>query len=83
MITELIFAPFMLLIDFIIGLVPNMQMAQQNVISANFYEIMQLGLFFFGSSTFVIIIVNVTAWLSIQIAWAVIEWVYKKIPGVS
>lgn len=37
----------------------------------------------FPVDVFKLCISNVIFWLSVQMGWAIIEWVYKKIPGVS
>lgn len=36
-----------------------------------------------GSNFCVLVIANIVMWLTIQMTWAIIEWVYKKIPGVQ
>ena len=38
---------------------------------------------FFPIDVWVIVIANVVLWLSLQFAWAIFEWIYKKIPGVN
>lgn len=41
------------------------------------------GVYFFGSSTFSLIIANVLFWINVEITWIIIEWFYRKIPGVD
>lgn len=38
---------------------------------------------FFPVDVWVVVLTSVAFWLSIQFTWAVIEWVYRKIPGVN
>lgn len=38
---------------------------------------------FFPLDVWVIVIGNILFWLVLHFVWAVIEWVYKKIPGVN
>lgn len=38
---------------------------------------------FFPVDVWAVVILNITFWLSIQFAWAIIEWIYKKIPGIN
>lgn len=81
MLVSLIMAPFWLLINFIINLLPN----TENVV-ASFNAILPYisnGLYFFGASFFCMLIGNFVFWLSAQFLWAIVEWVYIKIPGVS
>ena len=38
---------------------------------------------FFPIDVWIVVIMNITMWLSLQFAWAIIEWIYKKIPGIN
>jgi hypothetical protein len=38
---------------------------------------------FFPFSLFKFFLQNVIFWLGVQAAWAIIEWMYRKIPGVD
>lgn len=80
-IIELIFDLIFGLVDGLIGLIP--QGLSLPLWSAKAFKLVGFGLSFFPKDAFVIIIGNITFWTLAQMAWAVIEWVYKKIPGVS
>lgn len=40
-------------------------------------------LIFFPADVWSVVIGNVLFWTSLHFVWAIIEWVYKKIPGVN
>ena len=46
-------------------------------------SLLHKGLSVFPSDVWVAILSNITFWASVQFSWAIIEWVYKKIPGVD
>lgn len=46
-------------------------------------DILAYGVYFFGPATFCLAVNTIVGWLSVHMIWAIIEWVYKKIPGVS
>lgn len=48
-----------------------------------FGEIVGYSLYFFPLDMLGIIIGNFIFWYSLQLIWAVIEWAYKKIPGIN
>ena len=82
MILELCFKPFFIFIKFLITLVPSFVGAGiSSVVSFSSYlspilSILPNGFFssFIGSVIF---------YLTLQFSWAIIEWIYKKIPGVD
>lgn len=41
------------------------------------------GLAIFPADVWVVVIANGCFWLTIHLTWAVIEWCYKKIPGIK
>lgn len=49
----------------------------------DFLLLLKTALMFFPVDVWVIFIANVTFWISVQYGWAIIEWIYKKIPGVN
>lgn len=49
----------------------------------SFYDVVSNALAFFPKPVFIIIISNVSFWLTVQMTWAIIEWIYKKIPGIN
>lgn len=81
MIVEGIIKAFSALVKFIISLLPASPVVGQSF--GGILEIFGYGLYFFGGVTFSIIIANILAWSIIDMTWVIVEWVYKKIPGVS
>lgn len=46
-------------------------------------KLLRTGLGIFPTDVWIVCIGNGTFWLVIQFIWAIIEWLYKKIPGVD
>lgn len=46
-------------------------------------KLLRVGLAIFPTDVWVVCIGNGLFWLVAQFQWAIIEWIYKKIPGVS
>lgn len=44
---------------------------------------MEIGLYFFGSSAFCLVIASVVSWALVHFGWSIIVWLYKKVPGVN
>lgn len=85
MILELILTPVFALIGFIIDLLPDMSeldLLYGRDISG-LIDVMAYAFHVFPFELFMIFVGNVLFWLSAQMIWAVIEWAYKKIPGVN
>lgn len=49
----------------------------------NTLNVLSYGLMFFPLDVFVTFIGSIVFWMTAHLAWALIEWVYKKIPGVD
>ena len=77
----LIVAMFTLVIS-IVNMIPDLSMVSSTV-GQSFYHFISIGCYFFGTSNFILVITCVLAWAGIDLAWAVIEWAYKKVPGVD
>lgn len=82
MLIKLLLSPIFAFISFIVSLIPAIP-HQSGSIASNFYEFVGFGLYFFGSAPFTMTIGCVIAWSALQFTWALIEWSYKKIPGIS
>ena len=82
MILELIFDVFFGLIYFLMNLLPSLPVQSVVDISA-FINLLKTGLYFFGTNSFYLAIGSLIFWLGIDLGWGVIEWLYKKIPGVD
>lgn len=81
MILELVWTPFFLLMEFIISLIPIAFQLPAWALDTTI--LIQRGLSFFPSGVSMVIFTNILFWLTGLTTWAIIEWVYKKIPGVS
>ena len=81
MITSLILGVFLSPVNLILGLIPNVPTLPDWLDS--FLTLLSRGLGFFPMDVWVILIINISGWLTIQFVWSIIEWVYIKIPGVN
>lgn len=81
MITEAILNPIYSILQNIVNLIPafgDMPTWVDNAVSLISYI-----LIFFPVDVFVFIIGNVSLWMGAHIVWSIIEWIYKKLPGVD
>jgi len=81
MIIELLCTPLFLLLNLIISLLPEGFVIPSYI--TNTIEILKYPLSIFPIDLWILIISNVSFWYIAQVAWAIIEWVYKKIPGLN
>lgn len=81
MIIELILIPFFSLVRGIVNLLPNDPGV--NLTLANLIVFVRKGLYFTDIFVFITCISSVVFWTSAQFIWAIVEWVYKKLPGVN
>lgn len=81
MIIELLLAPFFGFIRFLINLLPNTPAI--NLTLANLIYFVKKGLYFTDKFVFFTCLTVVVTFTTIQLAWAILEWIYKKIPGVN
>lgn len=81
MLIKLIMLPFWLLITFLIGLIPKIEIFQSGFGAVT--NIIGYGCSIIGTDFFFSILGNIIFWLTIQMTWSIIEWIYKKIPGVE
>ena len=81
----MIFGVFFKLIDFVISLIPSIDSVHSMgfEIRVGFFDILRIGLYFFGSGTFTLVISSVVTFASINLGWAIIEFVLRKIPGID
>lgn len=49
----------------------------------NTLNVLSYGLMFFPIDVFISAIGSIAFWLLAHMVWAVVEWVYKKIPGID
>ena len=76
-----IVAMFTLVIS-VVNMIPDLSTVSSSV-GTTFYHFISIGCYFFGAQNFYLVITCVLAWAGIDLAWAVIEWAYKKVPGVD
>lgn len=69
------------IIIYFISLVPAVPSTEYML--GGFLNILGIGINLFGRTTFSVIITNIVLWGGIHLAWAIIEWIYIKIPGVN
>ena len=83
MIVEGIFNAIFLVIDLIVTMIPSL--TGLNIASGlgGLGTLLAYGLFFFPIDLWVALLTNIALWLGFQGAWSIVEWVYKKIPGVD
>ena len=82
MITEAILTVLFVVANFLIGLLPQ---SVANVFdgTAGLATILAYGLYFFPMDLWLFIIGQGTLMLGVSLTYAVLEWVWKKIPGVD
>ena len=51
--------------------------------TVHFFSILGSAIDFFGAGTFTLVISNIVFWSTAHLVWAIIEWIYIKIPGVN
>lgn len=85
MIIELLLTPIFWLLDRILDWLPDFSYLDPlyGYDLSGFIDLLAYGFFIFPFPLFMIFIGNVLFWLTLQMGWAIIEWVYKKIPGVD
>ena len=81
MLIELFFNPIFILINKLVGLIPVLPETGSWV--GQTASMLAKPLSIFPTDIWVAIFVNVIAWLAIDFVWAIIEWAYKKIPGID
>ena len=85
LIIELLLTPMFWLLDGILYRLPDFSYLDplHGYDISEFIYLLAYGFYIFPFSLFMIFIGNVLFWLALQMGWAIIEWVYKKIPGVN
>lgn len=81
MIIQFMMYPLWILVYSVIGLIPVLA-----TVPSGFDAILNIigyGCAFIGTDFFLALLGNIIFWLTAQLGWSVIEWVYKKIPGVN
>lgn len=81
MIIQALLLPIFNLIRLIINSIPGMPHIPNWFNSTLYY--LNISLMFFPLDVWLVTISNIFFWIIAQFTWAIIEWIYKKIPGVS
>lgn len=74
---NMIFIPLNLLV----GMMPAAIVESASTVALP--DIVRMGVCFFPTDVIALTVGMFSSWYVIQLGWAIIEWVYKKIPGVS
>ena len=81
MIVKLICTPLFLLVKGLISFIPaGFTLPDWGV---SLFAMIQKFLFFFPADVFVVILSYIISSVGMHSIWSIIEWVYKKIPGVN
>lgn len=81
MIIELLCSPIFFLFNTIITFIPSGFSIPDWAVS--FISLIQKALFFFPADVLITVVAVVVFNFGTQYIWAIVEWVYKKIPGVD
>lgn len=81
MILELLLTPIFAVVNGLISMLPaNSDLPGWLQDTAN---LLGYALMFFPADVWAILLGNIIFWHFGQIGWAIIEWIYKKIPGID
>lgn len=84
MLFELLMAPFWLLVDMIIGFLSIFAGTPTIWVGIDVLtKYVSYALYMFGNDFFLTVIGMIVFFLTINMAWVIIEWLYKKVPGIS
>ncbi len=81
MLFKMFMSPFWNLVKSLVSFFPESSAEFINTVGST--EFVRIGLYFLPVNFLVAFLGSVTFWLSANLIWAIVEWVYKKIPGVS
>lgn len=81
MITEAILNPIYSILQLFISFLPVIGDLPTWVDNA--FNLLSYILMFFPVDVFVAIIGNVGLWMGANFIWSIIEWIYKKLPGID
>lgn len=81
MIVESIFNVFFVFIEFLLNKVPSAYSLPDWLATA--IKLMYDVICFVPADVITVLFLNVSFWWGVHMLWAVIEWLYKKIPGVD
>lgn len=82
MIIEGLFGLIFTFVEFVLELMPSFDMTANDYTTGTI-TLVANALVLFPIDLWILLVVNIVFFLTASLAWAVIEWVYKKIPGVD
>ena len=85
MILEFILTPIFWVLGFLVSLLPDLSFISffDGFDFQPFLDLISPVFVIYPASLFILVISNVIFWTTVQFGWAVVEWFYKKIPGVN
>lgn len=81
MLIQLMMSPMWFMVYALIGMFPVLESFPSGFGAVT--NIIGYGCAIIGTDFFLSILGNIIFWLTVQLAWALIEWIYKKVPGVN
>lgn len=81
MIVEMILNPIFAITSGLISLIPEPAL-MPNWLSYTI-NLLKVPLSIFPIDVWISVIGSVVSWFGIQLGWACVEWIYKKIPGIN
>lgn len=81
MVVELLLSPIFFLVKGILNLFPEVQVLPSFL--ADTINLLKVPLSIFPADLWKVIFINLLFWITVHFTWAIVEWVYKKIPGVN
>lgn len=82
MITETIITVLFGVAEFIVGLLPSINLTVSDS-GGGLSTLLGYGLYFFPADVWLVFVGNAVLVIGVSLTYVVIEWVYKKIPGVD
>lgn len=83
MIIQGLLNPIIDVLSGLISLLPSANIELPIEAALSWTNVIRHSAYFFPMNWLGIILLNWMAWWTVFMSWAIIEWVYKKIPGVS
>lgn len=81
MLIQLMMSPMWFMVYALIGMLPVAESFPSGFGAVT--NIIGYGCAIVGTEFFMAILGNIIFWLTVQLAWALVEWIYKKVPGVN
>lgn len=83
MLFKILLDPFFALLNFIVSLLPELPIYASGIVNTSVPNFILRVISFFPDGFFVNLFLSVSFYTGVNFTWAVIEWIYKKIPGVD